>query len=331
MADATFEPSAPRERETGELHRGDVELFDAYSRAVIGCVERVGPCVVSIRVQHRGLRGAGGQGSGLLVAPDGYVLTNSHVVHRAKELSVTFVDGSDAQARVVGDDPATDLALLRVQADDTAHAPLIDVSRARPGQLVVAIGNPLGFDSTVSTGVVSALGRSLTGPGGQLIDDVIQHTAPLNPGNSGGPLVASSGRVLGLNSAMAGRSQGIGFAIPVETAAWVVGELLARGRVRRAQLGIAVHGRALPARLAQKLSVTQRSCVAVASVSGGSPAEQAGLLAGDLIIDLSGKTVATPGALHRALRPVVPGARVMMRVLRGEHVRTLEITTREAP
>src|SRR5262249_10596223 len=151
------------------------------------------------------------------------------------------------------------------------------------GQLAIAIGNPLGFDSTVSTGVISALGRSLGGPGGQLIDDVIQHTAPLNPGNSGGPLVGTHGPVLGINSAMAGRSQGIGFAIPVETAAWVVGELFSRGRVRRALLGVAVHTRPLPARLAERAGVTQRTCVEIAAVTGGGPAAIAGVQTGDVI------------------------------------------------
>jgi S1-C subfamily serine protease len=258
--------SPSNERATTAAASGDAALLDAYSRAVIDTVERTGPCVVSLRVRQRGTRG--GQGSGLIVAPDGYVLTNSHVIQHAREVLVTFADGSEVQARVVGDDPATDLALVRVQTDAPAHAALSDVSRARPGQLVIAIGNPLGFDATVSTGVVSAVGRTLSGPGG-LIDDVIQHTAPLNPGNSGGPLVASNGRVLGINSAMAGRSQAIGFAIPVETAAWVVGELLARGRVRRALLGIAVHARPLPARLAAQLGVTQRTCVEVAAVSDG--------------------------------------------------------------
>jgi S1-C subfamily serine protease len=307
----------------------DIELLDAYSRAVIDAVERTGPCVVSLRVRQRGARGPTGQGSGLIVAPDGYVLTNSHVVTHAREVVVTFVDGSEAQGRVVGDDPATDLALVRVHCDLIAHAPLT-VQRPKPGQLVIAIGNPLGFDATVSTGVVSALGRSLSGPTGRLIEEVIQHTAPLNPGNSGGPLVASNGGVLGINSAMAGRSQAIGFAIPVETAAWVVGELLARGRVRRAFLGVAVHTRPLPARLAAQLGVAQRTCIAVAAVTEGSPAAGAGLQAGDLILELAGQALNSSGALHRALRPVVPGASVVLRVVRGGASLTVEISTREA-
>ena len=207
------------------------ELLDAYSRAVVACVERTAPSVVSLSVwQARRRRG---EGSGLIVTPDGYILTNSHVVSGASSVVATFVDGEQAQGRVVGDDPATDLALVRVEGHQLPHAQVQAGPRPRPGQLAIAIGNPLGFDATVSSGVISALGRSLTGPRGELIDDLIQHTAPLNPGNSGGPLLASDGRVLGINSAMAGHSQAIGFAIPVETAAWVVGELLARGKVQR--------------------------------------------------------------------------------------------------
>jgi len=307
------------------------ELLDAYSRAVIEAVAQTGPCVVSLRVRQRGMRGATGQGSGLIVAPDGYVLTNSHVVSQAREVTATFVDGSEASGRVVGDDPATDLALVRVPGDRIAHAQLNIAQRPKPGQLVIAIGNPLGFDATVSTGVVSALGRSLSGPSGQLIDDVIQHTAPLNPGNSGGPLVASNGRVLGINSAVAGRSQAIGFAIPIETAAWVVGELLTRGRVRRAHLGVAVHTRPLAARQAAQFGIEQRTCVEIAAVSEHSPAAAAGLKPGDVILELAGQSLHNSGALHRVLRPVLPGSSVALRVLRAGACLSVEITPREAP
>ena len=308
----------------------DTELLDAYSRAVIDAVERVGPAVVSLRVRQRRSQ-YGGQGSGLIVAPDGYVLTNSHVVHQARDVTATFVDGSEAEGRVVGDDPATDLALLRVHASDAPHAPLASGAKLRPGQLAIAIGNPLGFDATVSTGVISALGRSLGGPSGQLIDDVIQHTAPLNPGNSGGPLVGTRGRVLGINSAMAGRSQNIGFAIPVETATWVVGELLSRGRVRRALLGVAVHTRPLATRLAERAGVAQRTCIEIAAVTPDGPAAQAGLAPGDAILQLNGQAVPSSGALHRALRPIAPEAKLTLRILRGERAMSVELTTREAP
>jgi S1-C subfamily serine protease len=307
----------------------DSELLDAYSRAVIDAVERTGPCVVSLRVHQQRARGPSGQGSGLIVAPDGYVLTNSHVVRHAREVVATFVDGSEAQGRVVGDDPATDLALVRVHADSALHATLSTGHKPKPGQLVIAIGNPLGFDATVSTGVVSALGRSLSGASGQLIDDVIQHTAPLNPGNSGGPLVSAQGRVLGINTAMAGRSQGIGFAIPVETASWVVSELLSRGRVRRALLGVAVHTRPMLPRIAAQAGLSQRTCIEIAAVTAGGPSAQAGLQPGDVIIDVAGQRVSSAGALHRALRPIAPGQNVSLRVWRDNAPRTVEITTQE--
>jgi S1-C subfamily serine protease len=307
----------------------EAALLDAYSQAVIAAVERTGPCVVSLRVRQRGGRGGMGQGSGLIVTPDGYVLTNSHVVRHARELIVAFVDGSEAQGRVVGDDPATDLALLRVHSPLTAHAPLREGVPPKPGQLAIAIGNPLGFDATVSTGVVSALGRSLAGQNGQLIDDVIQHTAPLNPGNSGGPLVASNGRVLGINTAMAGRSQAIGFAIPVETAVWVVSELLIRGRVRRALLGIAVQTRPLPPRAAAQAQSEQRTCIEIAALTEGSPAARSGLQRGDLLLEVEGQSVDSASALHHALRRVVPGARLTLRLLRAGVVQRVEVTTAE--
>jgi S1-C subfamily serine protease len=306
----------------------DGALLDAYSRAVIEAVERTGPCVVSLRVQQHRTRGSG-QGSGLIVTPDGYILTNSHVVHNARAVVATFVDGSEAEGRVVGDDPATDLALVRVRADAALHAPLTLASKPRPGQLAIAIGNPLGFDSTVSTGVVSALGRSLAGPGSKLIEDVIQHTAPLNPGNSGGPLVSAQGAVLGINSAMAGRSQGIGFAIPVETAAWVVGELLSRGRVRRALLGVAVHTRPTPARLAERLTNAQRSCIEIVGITPGTAAAHAGLRSGDILVEVAGQRVTSSAALQRALRPIAPGERVAVRVWRAHALHTVEIIAQE--
>ena len=309
----------------------DLALLDAYSRAVVGAVERVLPTVVSLRVHQRRAAAASGQGSGLVVTPDGYVLTNSHVVQRAQHVVAVFSDGAEAAGRVVGDDPATDLALVRVTGDTATHATLAAGKKPRPGQLAIAIGNPLGFDATVSAGVISALGRSLSGPRGQLIEDVIQHTAPLNPGNSGGPLVASGGRVLGINSAMAGRSQAIGFAIPVETAAWVVGELLARGRVRRAYLGLGVQTRPVSGRRAALLPEGQSACVEVMQVGDGTPGARAGLRVGDLLLTLERTPLTHAAALHRALRQVTPGSAVTLRVLRGTELLGIEITPTEAP
>jgi len=309
----------------------DAELLDAYSRAVVGAVERVLPTVVSLRVHQRRGPLPSGQGSGLVVAPDGYVLTNSHVVQRAQQVVAVFHDGAEATGRVVGDDPASDLALVRVSGDTAAHATLASGPKPRPGQLAIAIGNPLGFDATVSAGVISALGRSLSGARGQLIDEVIQHTAPLNPGNSGGPLVASGGRVLGINTAMAGRSQAIGFAIPVETAAWVLGELLARGRVRRAYLGVAVQTRPLSGRRAGLLPPGQRACCEVMHVGDGTPAARAGLRPGDLLVALEHAPLTHAAALHRALRHVAPGTGVRLHVLRGQEPLQIEIVPSEAP
>ena len=234
----------------------DEELLDAYSRAVIGVVERVGPAVVRVdRLREsRRSRRTEGSGSGFIFTPDGPILTNSHVVSGAEHLNVTTADGGSHHADVLGDDPDTDLALLRSDLPaGTGRAALGDSSTLRRGHLVVAIGNPLGFESTVTAGVVSALGRSLRSRNGRLIDDVIQTDASLNPGNSGGPLVSSNGTVVGINTAMIGGAQGLCFAVSSNTAQFVVGEFVAHGRVRRAQLGIAAQTVPLPRRIALRI------------------------------------------------------------------------------
>jgi S1-C subfamily serine protease len=232
--------------DTAGNHRGgenseDNNLLDACSRAVVGVVEKVGPSVVSINVKQAGVPWPdenGGSGSGFIVTPDGFVLTNHHVVERAKMIEVIFQDGKNCKAQIIGTDPETDIAVLRISASGL-HADLLgDSSKLRVGQLVIAIGNPFGFQSTVSAGVVSALGRSLWSRAGRLIDNVIQTDAAINPGNSGGPLVTSSGEVVGINTAMIAPAQGISFAIPVNTAIWVVGEIVGHGRVRRSYIGI---------------------------------------------------------------------------------------------
>lgn len=323
----------------------DSPLFDAYSRAVIGVVERIGPAVVSLEVRQRkgrgqSGRGEGGQsgaGSGFLVTPDGYLLTNSHVVSGASSIYVRTAAGEVGEGRLVGDDPATDLAVVHVEparlAGPGAPISYVDLSRRarpRPGQLAVAIGNPLGFESTVSTGVVSALGRSLRGRGGQLIDDVLQHTAPLNPGNSGGPLLDSHGRLLGVNTAIIARSQGLGFAVGVETAAWVLSQLLATGRVRRGWLGIGGRGRPLDRRLALAHGLG-RSAVEVQSVEPQGPAARAGLRDGDLIVGFAGAPVTSIDDLHRLLRdwPAAQGAELAL--LRRGQALTIAITPATAP
>ncbi|HEY1556940.1 MAG TPA: trypsin-like peptidase domain-containing protein [Kofleriaceae bacterium] len=300
---------------------GDAELLDAYSRAVISVVERAGPAVVSLEVG--GARGPAGAGSGFAVTPDGYVMTNSHVVTSGRAIRVRTPSGEVAEARVHGDDPATDLAVVRVEAGAIgSYLPVEGGLAPRVGQLAVAIGNPLGFESTVSTGVVSALGRSLRGrpgtrglQGPRLIDGVIQHTAPLNPGNSGGPLLDTAGRVLGVNTAIIARSQGLGFAIAVETAAWVLSQLLAHGRVRRAWLGIGAARRPLDRRLAYHHGLGA-SAVEVQSVERGSPAERAGLTDGDLVVRFADKPIESVDDLHRALRTFAAGTATRAGVIR---------------
>lgn len=308
----------------------DAPLFDAYSRAVISVVERVAPAVMSLEVRQRrgrsqasGSQGApAGSGSGFLVTPDGYLLTNSHVVAGASSIRVRTAAGEICEGRLVGDDPATDLAVVHVEPARLAATGVpvayVDLSARtppRPGQLAIAIGNPLGFESTVSTGVVSALGRSLRGRGGQLIDDVLQHTAPLNPGNSGGPLLDSRGRLLGVNTAIIARSQGLGFAVGVETAAWVLSQLLATGKVRRGWLGIGARLRVLDRRLALAHQLGA-SAVEIQSVEPKGPAARVGLRDGDLIVGFAGSSVGSVDDLHRLLRDWPPGQSAELVLLR---------------
>ena len=293
----------------------DQALLDAYSRAVIDVVDRVGPAVVRLDVKTSDQRRPGGTGSGVIVAPDGLVLTNSHVVGGAARVSVTTVDGRSLTAQVVGDDPDTDLALVRVDAPVTLPAATLGNSKLlKRGQLVIAIGNPLGFESTVTTGVVSALGRSLRAQSGRLIDDVIQTDAALNPGNSGGPLVSSRGEVVGINTAVIMGAQGICFAVAANTANFVLGELVRHGRVRRAYIGVAAQQFALSRRRRHAAGLAQESAVMIATVEPGSPAAQAGLVAGDIILALDGATVT--------------GADDLIRLLAGDKIgRAVEVDT----
>jgi S1-C subfamily serine protease len=290
-------------------------LLDAYSRAVIDVVDRVGPAVVRLDVKAHAGPAHGGTGSGVVVAPDGLVLTNSHVVGGTARVEVTTVEGRSLAARVVGDDPDTDLALVRVDASVTLPSAALGNSRLlRRGQLVIAIGNPLGFESTVTTGVVSALGRSLRSRSGRLIDDVIQTDAALNPGNSGGPLVSSHGEVVGINTAVIMGAQGICFAVASNTASFVLGELVRHGRVRRAYIGIAAQQFTVSRRLRHAAGLVQESAVMIASLEPGGPAERAGLRAGDIILALDGTAVT--------------GADDLIRILAGEKIgRTVEIET----
>jgi S1-C subfamily serine protease len=312
------------------IPRDDEALLDAYSRAVIDVVDRVGPAVVRLDVQSGGEQRRGGTGSGVIVAPDGLILTNSHVVGKSARLNVTTVDGRNLTARVVGDDPDTDLALVRVDSPATLPAGRLgDSKRLKRGQLVIAIGNPLGFESTVTTGVISALGRSLRAQSGRLIDDVIQTDAALNPGNSGGPLVSSHGEVIGINTAVIMGAQGICFAVAANTANFVLGELVRHGRVRRAFVGIAAQQMALPRRIRHAAGLDQDSAVMVASVESGSPADQAGVLAGDIILSLDGMAITGADDLIRALTGERIGRDATVKVLRKGKLEDLSITPRE--
>ena len=305
----------------------DDAALDAYSQAVIGAAERLGPAVVAVEIQRGRGRSADGAGSAVVCTPDGYLLSNHHVVDGARAVRVRAPAGELTPARVVGTDPATDLALLH--ADPVALAApapgVLAIEPLRPGQLVIAIGNPLGFASTVSAGVVSALGRSLRGKDGRLIDGVVQHTAPLNPGNSGGPLADSRGRIVGINTAIIARSQGLGFAIGAATAAWVLAELLARGRVRRAYLGVGGATRPLDRRLARAHGVLAASTVEVLSVEAGSPAARAGVRDGDLIIGLGADAVTSVDELVRSLRAVTAGTPVPLRLVRRGRLTVVEV------
>ncbi len=309
------------------------EPLDAYSAAVVGAVDAVAPAVVSVYVggAAEAARARGGAGSGVVVTPDGYLLTNEHVVQQVSEARVTFVDGRSVAAVVAGRDPATDLAVLRAQAGSLPYAQLASEQRLRAGQLVVAVGNPFGFESTVSAGVVSALGRSLRSRQGRLIEGIVQHTAALNPGNSGGPLVDAFGRVVGINTAIIAVAQGIGFAVPAATAQWVLTEILTQGRVRRAWLGVAARDRPLDLRLVRALGLRAPRAVEIMSREAQGPAAQADLHPGDLIVSVDGATVDGIDALHRHLSRVAPGAALQLQVVRRTQLREITLTAREPP
>lgn len=318
--------------EVKETEKTDVELLDAYSRAVITVVEAVGPAVVSVSV---GIKSKGneteqiGSGSGVVIAPDGYILTNDHVVHNAQQLSVTLTSGITLPATSVGVDPATDLAVIRAEGSGLPYATLGESGLLRVGQLIIAIGNPFGFQSTVSTGVVSALGRALRSQQGRLIENIIQHTAPLNPGNSGGPLVDSKGRIVGINTAIITMAQGIGFAIPSSTAKWVVSQLLTHGRVRRGFLGITAQQRPLSRRLVRFHNLKSDFAVEVISIMPDGPAAKGGIRKSDLIVGINDQEVTSVDHIHSFLSDWPLGKVVRLTIFRGQERLEKEIIPSE--
>jgi S1-C subfamily serine protease len=301
----------------------DADLLDAYSRAVISVVQMISPAVVSVMGPRNDP--LGGMGSGFLITPDGYALTNSHVAHGRQVLRAVTAEGDTLDATLVGDDAATDLALVRLFARDLPLAELGDSEGLQVGQLVIAMGNPLGFQSTVSTGVISALGRAMRGDGGRRIDNIVQHTAPLNPGNSGGPLLDSRGRVMGINTAIIAMAQGLGFAIPAKTAQWVVSELLAHGRVRRLSLGITATVASLPRRLVREHDLLSDRAVEVVEVLPGGAARVAGLMPGDLLLAVNGRIVTDVDDLHQILSGFRSSPQFTLSVLRGTRLLELPI------
>jgi S1-C subfamily serine protease len=292
------------------------EALDAYSQVVVLVSETLRPAVVNLRADS-GRRG--GSGSGVLFAPDGFLLTNHHVVRGNHTLKVRLTDGRELDGHVVGADPWTDLAVVQAEASSgLPHAPLGDSARLRVGQLVVAIGSPFGFDSTVTAGVVSALGRTLRSITGHLVDDVIQTDAALNPGNSGGPLVNSRGQVIGINTAIIAPAQGICFAIPINAAKHIVPQLMQHGRVVRGYLGL--HGRTVPLRrtLGRQFHLEQETVVEVEAVEPGAPADQAGIQDGDLLVELGDHPVSQVDDLHKLLTQLPVGIPASIVLLRGD-------------
>ena len=314
----------------------DDALLDAYSQAVVRAAERISPSVVFIEVskalsQPRGPREAKGSGSGFIFTPDGFILTNSHVVHGAAKVTVALSDGRRFDATIVGNDPSTDLAVIRISAGRVPAAPLGDSEKIHVGQLAIAIGNPYGFQYSVTAGVVSALGRSLRSESGRLIDNVLQTDAALNPGNSGGPLLNSRGEVIGVNTAVILPAQGICFAVAINTAKFVAAQLIMHGRIRRAFLGVGGQNVAIPRFIVRSQKLKEEAGVLVIGVEKQSPAERAGLSEGDVIISLDDMAVRSVDDLHKVLTDARIGASCRLALLRRSEKIELEIVPEEVP
>jgi S1-C subfamily serine protease len=313
----------------------DTALLDEYSRTVVGAADRVGPAVVNIDIKQRvngrrGPREIGGSGSGFIIAPDGFILTNSHVVHDANQIAVSLPDGREYPAQLAGDDPDTDLAVIRIDAPQLGHVRLADSENLRVGQLVIAIGNPLGFQASVTAGVISALGRSMHSQSGRLIDNIIQTDAALNPGNSGGPLVNSAGEVIGVNTAMIRPAQGICFAIASNTAKFVAGWLIRDGKIRRSYIGVAGQNVPLHRRIVRFYNLPLETGVLVVSVEKESPAQRAGLREGDIIIAFNQTPMGSIHELHKMLMGEQIGVEAKVLIIRHTEKLLLSILPAES-
>jgi S1-C subfamily serine protease len=322
--DVTGDHSHPRNHQVDSLHP-DAALLDAYSSAVTRAVEWVSPSVVKIDVEKSG-RGRGGSGSGFVFTPDGLVMTNSHVVHDAQSIRLTFADGQRSGAVLLGDDPDTDTAVLRTDAATLQPAVLGQSRTLKVGQLAIAVGNPYGFQFTVTAGVVSALGRSMRAASGRMMDEIIQTDAALNPGNSGGPLVNSQGEVIGINTATIMPAQGLCFAIGIDTAKFVASQLLQFGRVRRSWIGISGQNVPLPRRLVYEYKLPASTAILVTDVQEHSPAKSAGVEAGDMVIGFGAANIAGIDELHRLLTSEAAQRATTLTILRGVERKQLRVT-----
>jgi S1-C subfamily serine protease len=312
----------------------DYSLLDEYSRTVVGAVERVAPAVGNIEIQQPSKshqRQIGGSGSGFVITPDGFILTNSHVVHGAARIVVNLSDGRDYPAQLIGDDPETDLAVIRIDAPHLVYVRLADSESLRVGQIAIAIGNPLGFQASVTSGVISALGRSMYSQSGRLIDNIIQTDAALNPGNSGGPLVNSAGEVIGVNTAMIRPAQGICFAIASNTARLVAGWLIRDGRIRRSYIGVAGQNVPLHRRIIRFYNLPLETGVLVVSVEKHSPAQEAGLRDGDIIVGFDERPIGTIHDLHKMLVSEQIGVPAKLLVIRHTEKLELSVLPAESP
>jgi S1-C subfamily serine protease len=339
-----FGHSRDEQRSNGMLPARDLEALDAYSQRIISVVDTVGQAVVQIGVTKvvsaspfGGGQLAQGAGSGVIFAPDGYILTNSHVVDGARQVTVTLADGHDVRGEVVGQDPDTDVAVVRISAPDGIKlqaAKLGDSDKLKVGQLVVAIGSPVGLQSTVTAGIVSALHRTLPGYGGQLIEDIIQTDAAVNPGNSGGPLVDSSGAVIGINVAVVQQAQGLSFAIPINTVNWVASRLMKDGEVHRPVMGVVLQSGMLPRSLRNTFHIEKEMAVQVVQVANGSPAQRAGIQPGDIIYKLDNHSVGTATDVRHHLERLNDGTEVLVGLIRlsnnGPQQADVKVTIRVA-